>query len=137
MNNFIAQHSFSIRSPLLNWHYSYPNHHSNMQSIELFNLNSSNLHLTSFFSIYSLSKDVNPLNYQLTVDHFITLMQPNSQILYTLDPSTTTSLFWALHCLAWYIVRDASHDLHNDPSILLTSKGYISQFYFHCICISV
>lgn len=101
-----------------------------MQSIELYNPNSSGLFLTSFAATHTLSEDVNPLNYQLTADDFIVLTQPDGQLLYTLDPSTTTSLFWALHRLARYIVRAASHGLHNDPSIPFASRGYIPQAYF-------
>ena len=105
-----------------------------MQSIKLYNPNSPELHLTAFAAIHSLSEDVNLLNYQLTADDFITLVQPDGQLLYTLDPLTTTSLFWALHCLARYIVRATSHGLHNNPTILFASKGYIPQIYLDHIC---
>ena len=101
-----------------------------MQSIELYNPHTPNLHLTPFASTYSISEDVNPLNYQLTADDFIALTQADGQLLYALDPLTTTSLFWALHRLARYITRAASHELHADPSIPFASKGYIPQIYF-------
>ncbi|EDR02004.1 uncharacterized protein LACBIDRAFT_332771 [Laccaria bicolor S238N-H82] len=101
-----------------------------MQAVELYNPNTPNLHLILFASTYSLSEDVNPLNYQLTADDFIVLTQADGQLFYALDPSTTTSLFWALHRLAHYIMKAASHKLHNDPSILFASEGYIPQFYF-------
>ena len=101
-----------------------------MQSIELYNPNFSNLHLTSLSAKYSLSKDVNPLNYQLMTEDFISLVQLDRQLLYTLDPATTTSLFWALHRLARYITRAASHGLYGDPTIPFASKGYIPQIYF-------
>jgi len=107
--------------------YHYPNHCTIMQSVELYNPNSPNLHLTLFAAIHSLSEDVNQLNYQLMADDFITLIQPEGQLLYMLNPSTTTLLFWALHCLARYIVRATSHGLHNDPTIPFASKGYIPQ----------
>ncbi|EDR03361.1 uncharacterized protein LACBIDRAFT_331727 [Laccaria bicolor S238N-H82] len=99
-----------------------------MQSIELYHPTSANLHLTPFSSTNSLTDNVNPLNYQLTTDDFIILMQPDGQLLYTLDPSTTGSLFWALHRLARYITRAASHNLHNDPTIPFASKGYILEW---------
>ena len=76
---------------------------------------------------------MNPLNYQLTTDNFIALTQSDGQLLYTLDPSTTTSLFWVLHHLAWYITRAASHDLYYDQTIPFASKGYVPQIYFDCI----
>ena len=101
-----------------------------MQSIELYRPGSPNLHLTSFAATNSLSEDLNPLNYQLTTDDFITLVQQDGQLLYTLDPATTTALFWALHRLAKFIVRAASHGLYNDSSIPFASKGYIPQIYF-------
>ena len=101
-----------------------------MQSLKLYNPNSANLHLTSLAAMHSLSKDLNPLNYQLGTDDFITLIQPDGQLLYMLNRSTTTSLFWALHRLARYIVRAASHNLHSDPTIPFASKGYIPQIYF-------
>lgn len=101
-----------------------------MQSLELYHPTSANLHLVLFLDTNSLSENVNLLHYQLTTDDFIVLTQPDGQLLYTLDPSTTMSLFWALHRLAWYITRAASHDLHNDPSIPFVSKGYIPQAYF-------
>ena len=110
------------------------NHYSTchiiMQSIELYRPGSPNLHLTSFAATNSLSEDLNPLNYQLTTDDFITLVQQDGQLLYTLDPATTTALFWALHRLAKFIVRAASHGLYNDSSIPFASKGYIPQIYF-------
>ena len=105
-------------------------YHLTMQSIELYNPTSPNLHLSSLASTYSLSEDINPLNYQLTKDDFIALTQSDGQLLYTLDPSTTTSLFWALHRLARYITRAASHDLYCDPTVPFASKGYIPQIYF-------
>ena len=43
------------------------------------------------------------------------------------------ALFWALHRLAKFIVRAASHVLYNNSSIPFTSKGYIPQIYFDCI----
>ena len=101
-----------------------------MQSVELYNPNASNLHLTPFNSTYSICEDVNPLNYQLTTDDFITLAQADGQLSYALDPSTTTSLFWVLHRLARYITRAASHGLHYDPTIPFAPKGYIPQIYF-------
>ena len=101
-----------------------------MQSVELYNPNNANFHLTPFASLNSMSDDVNPLNYQLGADDFIALVQPDGQLLYTLDPSTTTSLFWALHRLARYITKAASHGLHGDTSIPFASKGYIPQSYF-------
>ena len=101
-----------------------------MQTIEIYNPNNANLHLIPFNSPHSISDDVNPLNYQLTADDFIALIQPDGQLLYTLDPSTTTSLFWALHRLARYITKAASHGLHSDISIPFASKGYIPQSYF-------
>lgn len=127
MAEFIIQHlpTFTCKFTL-----THPNYHFKMQTIELYNPDSSNLHLTPFASINSLSENINPLNYQLTTDDFIALTQADGQIVYTLDPSTTTALFWALHHLARYIVRAASHNLHNDPSIPFASKGYIPQFYF-------
>lgn len=106
------------------------NIHITMQSIELYNPTSPNLHLIPFASLNSSSEDFNPLNYQLTTDDFITLKQPDSQLFYLLDPSTTASLFWALNQLARYITRAASHDLHSDPTIPFASKGYIPQIYF-------
>ncbi|EDR12183.1 uncharacterized protein LACBIDRAFT_323269 [Laccaria bicolor S238N-H82] len=101
-----------------------------MQSVELYNPNSPNLHVSSLASMYSLSEDLNPLNYQLTTDDFIALAQPDGQLLYTLDPSTSTSLFWALYRLVRYITRAASHDLYQDATIPFASKGYIPQIYF-------
>lgn len=101
-----------------------------MQSIELYNPNSPNLHLTPFNSISSLSEDINPLNYQLTADDFIAINQPDGQLVYILDPSTTTSLFWALHRLARYITRCTSQDIHNDSPIPFAAKRFIPQFYF-------
>lgn len=101
-----------------------------MQSIELYNPTSPNLHLTPFASLNSSSEDFNPLNYQLTMDNFIALKQPDGQLLYLLDPSTTTSLFWVLNRLARYITRAASHDFHSDPTIPFAIKGYIPQIYF-------
>ena len=125
INDFIILLSFQLQTNLPN-----PNYSATMQSIKLYNPNCPRLHLTSFAATNSLSEDVNPLNYQLTTDNFIVLTQLDGQLLYTLDPSTTTSLFWALYCLARYIVRAASHRLHNDPSIPFASKGYIPQAYF-------
>ena len=125
INDFIILLSFQLQTNLPNTNYS-----AIMQSVELYNPNYPGLHLSSFAATNSLSEDVNPLNYQLTTDDFIVLTQLDGQLLYTLDPSTTTSLFWVLHCLARYIVRAASHGLHNDPSIPFASKGYIPQAYF-------
>lgn len=110
--------------------YQHPILNTNMQAIELYNPTSPNLHLTSFTANHSLSEDLNPLNYQLTTEDFITLIQLDGRLLYTLDPVTTTALFWALHCLTKVIVRAASHNLHNYPTILFASKGYIPQIYF-------
>ena len=104
-----------------------------MQSIELYNPNSPNLHLMPFNSPYSISEDVNPLNYRLTADDFIAISQPDGQLMYILDPSTTTSLFWALHQLARYITRAASHDVHNDTLIPFAARRFIPQFFFDCI----
>ena len=58
-------------------HYFFPpeRYHLTMQSIKLYNPNSPNLHLSSLASTYSLSEDINPLNYQLTMDDFIALTQ--------------------------------------------------------------
>lgn len=129
--SFLRSKSPSLKSPL---YHLYVLSLSTMQSIELYSPNSPNLHLTSLASTYSLSEDVNPLNYQLTTDDFFALVQADGQVLYTLDPSTTTSLFWALHRLARYIVRAASHGLHNDPSVPFASKAYIPQSFFDRIC---
>ena len=107
-----------------------PDNHSTMQSIELYNPISPNLHLTPFASSNSSSEDLNLLNYQLTTNDFIALKQPDSQLFYFLNPSTTTSLFWALNRLARHITRAASHDLHSDPTIPFTAKGYIPHIYF-------
>ena len=104
-----------------------------MQSVELYSPNTPNLHLTSFASTHTLSEDVNPLNYQLTVDDFFALTQANGELLYTLDPMTTGSLFWALHRLARYISRATSHSISYDPSIPFASKGYIPQIFFNRI----
>ena len=104
-----------------------------MQAIELYNPTSPHLHVTSLAANHTLSKDLNPLNYQLTTDDFITLVQQDGQLLYTLDPATTTALFWALHRLAKFIVRATSHDVYNDSSIPFASKGYIPQIYFDSI----
>ncbi|EDQ98793.1 uncharacterized protein LACBIDRAFT_335647 [Laccaria bicolor S238N-H82] len=71
-----------------------------MQTIELYNPNTPNLHLTPFTSTYSLSEDVNPLNYQLTADDFIVLTQADAP------------------------------EVNNNPSIPFTPRGYIPQFYF-------
>ena len=101
-----------------------------MQSVELYNPNTPNLHLTSLAATHSLSEDFNPLNYQLTTDDFFALTQADGEVLYTLDPSTTASLFWALHRLARYITRATSHEINTDPSIPFASKGYIPQIYF-------
>ena len=101
-----------------------------MQSIELYNPVTPNLHLTPFTMFNSSSEDVNPLNYQLTADDFIALKQPDSQLFYFLDPSTTTSLFWALNRLAQHITRAASHGLYSDSTIPFVAKGHIPQIYF-------
>ena len=94
-----------------------------MQSVELYNPNTPNLHLTSLAATHSLSEDFNPLNYQLTADDFFALTQADGEVLYTLDPSTTASLFWALHRLARYITRATSHEINTNPSIPFASKG--------------
>ena len=101
-----------------------------MQSVELYNPTSADLHLTPFANVNSLTDNFNPLNYQLTMDDFIALTQADGQLLYTLDPSTTGSLFWVLHRLAQYITKAASYDLHSDPTIPFASKGYIPKIYF-------
>ena len=131
-NNLTAQSLLRSESssPNLPALIQYPHHQATMQSIELYNPNSSNLNLASIASTYSLSEDFNPFNYQLTTDDFFALIQVDGQLLYTLDPSTTTALFWALQRLARYIVRAASHDLHSDPSIPFASRGYIPQSFF-------
>lgn len=105
-----------------------------MQSIKLYNPNSSNLHLTSLASTYSLSDTVNPFNYQLATDDFLALVQVDGQVLYSLDPATTTAMFWVLHHLARFIVQAVLHNLHSDPSIPFALKGYIPQSYFNHIC---
>ena len=51
-----------------------------------------NLHLTPFQSSNTIIDDINPLNYCLMTDDFIPLTLPNGQLLYTLDPTTGTSL---------------------------------------------
>lgn len=104
-----------------------------MQAVELYNPRFPNLHLIPFSSGYSISDNMNPLNYQLAADDFIILTQADGQVTYSLDLSTTTSLFWALHRLAWHITRAASHGLHTDPTIPFASKGYIPQIYFNHI----
>ena len=101
-----------------------------MQTVELYHPTSANLHLIPFANVNSIADNINPLNYQLTTDDFIALTQADGQLLYTLDPSTTGSLFWALHRLARYITRAASHDLHSDPTVPFASKGYIPEVYF-------
>ena len=104
-----------------------------MQAVELYNPRFPNLHLIPFSSGYSISDNMNPLNYQLAADDFIILTQADGQVTYSLNLSTTTSLFWALHRLAWHITRATSHGLHTDPTIPFASKGYIPQIYFDCI----
>ena len=64
-----------------------------MQTIETYTPSLPNLYLTPFQSMNTIIDDVNPLNYQLTADDFITLSLPISQLLYTLNPATGTSLW--------------------------------------------
>ena len=64
------------------------------------------------------------------MDDFFALTPADGKLLYALDPMTTGSLFWALHCLAQYISRATSHGLNSDPSIPFASKGYIPQIFF-------
>ena len=105
----------------------------NMQTIELYCPTSANLHVIPFTNTDSVAKNIILLHYQLTADNFIVITQLDGQLLYTLNPSKTTSLFWGLQCRTQYITRAASHDLHNDPSTPFVSKGYIPQVYFDCI----
>lgn len=63
-----------------------------IQAIETYMPSLPNLHLTPFQSSNTIIDDINPLNYCLMTDDFIPLTLPNGQLLYTLDPTTGTSL---------------------------------------------
>ena len=104
-----------------------------MQTIETYTPSLPNLYLTPFQSMNTIIDDINPLNYQLTADDFITLSLPISQLLYTLNPATGTSLWWALHRVAWVITCTATHSIPIDPSLPVALCAYIPQFQFDCI----
>ena len=106
---------------------------SPMQTIETYSPSLPNLHLAPFQSTNTIADDVNPLNYQLTADDFITLTLPSGQLLYTLDPATGTSLWWALRRLARVITRAAIHSIPIDPSLPVAQRAYIPQFQFDYI----
>ena len=101
-----------------------------MQAIETYTPSLPNLHLTPFLSADTIADDVNPLNYPLTPDDFITLTLPNSQLLYALDPATGTSLWWALRRIAKIIMRAAVHSIPFDPSLPVAQRAYIPDFQF-------
>ena len=65
-----------------------------MQAIETYTPSLPNLHLTPFQSTNTIADNVNPLNYHLTANNFISLTLPNGQLLYALNPATGTSLWW-------------------------------------------
>ncbi|EDR04494.1 uncharacterized protein LACBIDRAFT_330670 [Laccaria bicolor S238N-H82] len=91
---------------------------------------------SDFPDVFQLSNtiidDINPLNYRLTTDNFITLTLPTGQLLYALDPATGTSLWWP--CM--YIPQFQFYCIAMErPAILLTLSpdcmnllyGYTSQ----------
>ena len=88
-----------------------------MQAIETYTLSLPNLHLTPFQSTNTIIDDVNPLNYCLTADDFISLTLPDSQLLYALDSATSTSLWWAPRWLTRVITRTAIHFVPFNPSL--------------------
>ena len=104
-----------------------------MQTIETYTPSLPNLYLTPFQSTNTIIDDVNPLNYRLTADDFITLSLPNGQLLYVLDPATGTSLWWALRRVARVITRAATHSIPIDPSLPVALRAYIPQFQFDSI----
>lgn len=101
-----------------------------MQAIEAYTSLLSNLHLTPFQSANTIIDDVNPLNYRLTADDFITLTLPNGQLLYALDPATGTTLWWALRRIARVITRAAAHSIPINPTLPVALRAYIPQFQF-------
>lgn len=101
-----------------------------MQTIETYTPLLPNLYLTPFQSTNTIIDDVNPLNYRLTADDFITLSLPNGQLLYVLDPATGTSLWWALRHIAQVITHAATHSIPIDPSLLVALRACIPQFQF-------
>lgn len=101
-----------------------------MQAIETYTPSLSNLHLTPFQAVNTVADDINPLNYRLTSDDFITLTLPNGQLLYALDPATGTSLWWALRRIARIITRAAVHSIPIDPSLPVALRAYVPQFQF-------
>ena len=101
-----------------------------MQAIESYTPSSPNLHLTPFQSINTVTDDVNPLHYHLTVDDFITLTLPTGQLLYALDPATGTSLWWALRCITRIITRAAIHSIPTNSYVPVAQRAYIPQFQF-------
>jgi len=103
---------------------------SQMQAVETYTPLFPNLHLTPFLSMDTITDDVNPLNYRLTTDDFITLTLPNGQLLYALDPATGTSLWWALRHIVKVITCAAVHSIPFDPSLPVAQHTYIPDFQF-------
>ena len=101
-----------------------------MQAVEIYMPSFPNLQLTPFQSTNTITNDVNPLNYHLTPDDFITLALPNGQLIYALDPATGTLLWWALHRIARVITRAATQLIPFDPSLPTVQCAYIPQFQF-------
>ena len=101
-----------------------------MQAIEAYTPSLPNLHLTPFQTSNTVTDDINPLNYRLTTDDFITLTLPNGQLLYALDPATGTSLWWALRRIARVITHAAVHSIPIDPSLPVARRAYVPQFQF-------
>ena len=129
LNRMFVSFLYSNLSSLL----SLKHHHflaQIMQAIENYTPSSPNLHLTPFQSINAVVDDINLLNYRLTVDNFITLTLPTSQLLYALDPATGTSLWWALRRIARIITRAAIHSIPVDPFVPTAQRTYIPQFQF-------
>ena len=108
---------------------------SPMQTIKTYLLSLPDLHLTPFQSTNTIADDINPLNYWLTADDFITLTLPSGQLLYALNPTTGTSLWWALRRLTRVITCAAIHSIPIDPSLPVAQRVYIPQFQFDCIAI--
>lgn len=101
-----------------------------MQAIETYTPSLPSLHLTLLQSSNTIADDINPLNYRLTTDDFITLTLPNGQLLYALDPATGTSLWWALRRIARIITHAAADSIPVDPSLPVARRAYVPQFQF-------
>ena len=129
LNRMFASNFYSNISSLLSTRY-HNTFSQTMQTIESYMPSSPNLHLTPFQSVNNIVDDVNPLNYRLTANDFVMLTLPSGQLLYALDPTTGTSLWWALRRIARVIMCAAAHSILIDPSLPIAQCAYIPQFQF-------